>query len=260
VTIRKPRKEAFTAEQLIQSGACSRGMMEFLQTCVAARKNVVVSGGLGSGKTTTLNVMSGFIPEWERILTIEDGAELQLKHQHWVQLEGRPPNVEGKGGVSIRDLVRASLRHRPDRIIVGECRGGEVLDVLQAMNTGFDGVLTTTYSNGPKDTVSRLETMISLSGLELSLRIAREQIASAVNIIVHLARFSDGIRRMTHISEVAGMEGDGISLQDVFIFRQEGFDEQRRVRGRFMPTGLVPRFCEDLQRRGTHVNMSIFRE
>jgi pilus assembly protein CpaF len=260
LTIRKFRKESFTAEQLVQMGSISRGMIDFLHMCVTARKNIVVSGGTGSGKTTTLNVVSNFIPETERIITIEDAAELQLKHQHWVQLESRPANIEGKGAIVIRDLVRNSLRMRPDRIIVGECRGGEAIDMLQAMNTGHDGSLTTAHSNSPRDTLARLETMVLMSGMDLPVRAIREQIASAINIIVHQARFSDGIRRVTHITEITGMEGDVITMQDIFTFKQEGFDDQGRVRGRFVPSGFVPRFYEDLQHRGIPVNMNIFRE
>jgi len=260
LTIRKFRKESFTGEQLVEMGSLSRGMVEFLQMCVTARKNIVVSGGTGSGKTTTLNVVSNFIPPVERILTIEDAAELQLKHQHWIQLESRPPNIEGKGQITIRDLVRNALRMRPDRIIVGECRGGEAIDMLQAMNTGHDGSLTTAHSNSPRDTLSRLETMVLMSGMELPVRAIREQVASAINIIAHQSRFADGSRRVTHITEISGMEGDIITMQDIFVFKQEGFDEHGRVRGRFVPTGFVPRFYEDLQRRGIPVNMNIFRE
>jgi pilus assembly protein CpaF len=260
LTIRKFRKEAFTGDQLVQMGTLSRGMVEFLQMCVTARKNVIISGGTGSGKTTTLNVVSNFIPEGERILTIEDAAELQLHHQHWVQLESRPPNIEGKGAIVIRDLVRNALRMRPDRIIVGECRGGEALDMLQAMNTGHDGSLTTAHSNGPRDTLSRLETMVLMSGMDLPVRAIREQVAAAIDLVVHQSRFGDGSRRITHITEITGMEGDVITMQDIFTFKQEGFDEQGRVRGRFVPSGFVPRFYEDLQRRGIPVNMGIFRE
>jgi len=260
LTIRKFRKEAFTADQLIQMATMSRGMVEFLQMCVTARKNVIISGGTGSGKTTTLNVVSNFIPEGERILTIEDAAELQLHHQHWVQLESRPANIEGKGAIVIRDLVRNALRMRPDRIIVGECRGGEALDMLQAMNTGHDGSLTTAHSNGPRDTLSRLETMVLMSGMDLPVRAIREQVAAAIDLVVHQSRFGDGSRRITHITEITGMESDVITMQDIFTFKQEGFDEQGRVRGRFVPSGFVPRFYEDLQRRGIPVNMNIFRE
>jgi pilus assembly protein CpaF len=260
VTIRKFRKESYTGDQLVQMSTLSQGMLEFLQMCVSARKNMVISGGTGSGKTTTLNIVSNFIPEAERIITIEDAAELQLEHQHWVQLESRPPNIEGKGAIMIRDLVRNSLRMRPDRVVVGECRGGEAIDMLQAMNTGHDGSLTTAHSNSPRDTLSRLETMVLMSGLELPVRAIREQVASAIDVIAHQSRFSDGSRRITHITEISGMEGDVITMQDIFTFKQEGFDGQGRVQGRFVPTGFVPRFYEDLQRRGLPVNMNIFRE
>lgn len=260
LTIRKFRRESFSGDQLVEMSTLSRGMIEFLQMCVTARKNIVVSGGTGSGKTTTLNIIGNFIPEGERILTIEDAAEIQLKHRHWVQLESRPPNIEGKGEIKIRDLVRNSLRMRPDRIIVGECRGGEAIDMLQAMNTGHDGSLTTAHSNSPRDTLSRLETMVLMSGMDLPIRAIREQVASAIDIVAHQSRFADGSRRVTHITEISGMEGDVITMQDIFVFKQEGFDEQGRVRGRFVPTGFVPRFYEDLQRRGIPVNMNIFRE
>ena len=260
ITIRKFRKEAFTGPELVQMGSLSQGMMEFLEMCVEARKNIIISGGTGSGKTTTLNVVSNFIPESDRIVTIEDAAELQLVHDHWVQLESRPPNIEGKGAIVIRDLVRNSLRMRPDRIIVGECRGGESLDMLQAMNTGHDGSLTTAHSNGPRDTLARLETMVLMSGMELPVRAIREQVASAIDIIAHQTRFSDGTRKVTHITEISGMEGDVITMQDIFLFKQEGFDEQGRVAGRYVPSGFVPRFYEDLRRRGLSVNMNIFRE
>jgi pilus assembly protein CpaF len=260
LTIRKFRRESFTSDQLVEMMTLNRGMIEFLQMCVSARKNIIISGGTGSGKTTTLNVVSNFIPEGERIVTIEDAAELQLKHQHWVQLESRPPNIEGKGQITIRDLVRNSLRMRPDRIIVGECRGGEAIDMLQAMNTGHDGSLTTAHSNSPRDTLSRLETMVLMSGMDLPIRAIREQVASAIDIVAHQSRFGDGSRRLTHITEISGMEGDIITMQDIFVFKQEGFDEQGRVQGRFVPTGFIPKFYEDLQRRGIPVNMNIFRE
>ena len=260
ITIRKFRRDMLSAEDLVAGQSLTAGMVQFLQSCVVARKNTVISGGTGSGKTTTLNIVSNFIPEAERIITIEDAAELQLKHEHWVQLESRPPNVEGKGQVAIRDLVRNTLRMRPDRIVVGECRGGEALDMLQAMNTGHDGSLTTAHSNGPRDTLARLETMVLMAGMDLPIRAIREQIASAIDIIVHQSRFSDGSRRITHITEVAGMEGDVITLQDIFTFKQEGFDEAGKVAGRFIASGFVPRFYEELQRRGVSVDMGIFRE
>ncbi len=260
LTIRKFRKEMLGPEELVRFGTATPGMLDFLKMCVEARKNMIISGGTGSGKTTTLNIVSNFIPAHERIITIEDAAELQIHHEHWIQLESRPPNIEGKGEITIRDLVRNSLRMRPDRIIVGEVRGGEALDMLQAMNTGHDGSLTTAHANSPRDVLSRLETMVLMSGMELPIRAIREQIASAIDIVVHQARFSDGSRKITHISEVTGMEGDVITMQDIFVFKQEGFDEQNRVVGRFVATGFIPRFYEDLRRRGIPVDMSIFRE
>ena len=235
-------------------------MAEFLEACILARKNIIISGGTGSGKTTTLNILSNFIPDGERIITVEDAAELQLHKDHWVQLETRPANLEGKGAIHIRDLVKNTLRMRPDRIVVGECRGGEALDMLQAMNTGHDGSLTTAHANSPRDALSRLETMVLMSGMELPIRAIREQIASAVDIIVQQTRFSDGSRKITHISEVAGMEVDIITLADIFVFKQEGFDEEARVQGRHVSTGFIPRFYDDMQRRGIPVNMDIFRE
>jgi len=260
VTIRKFRREVFGAEDLVRLGTLSRGMAEFIEICVTARKNIVIAGGTGSGKTTTLNCISSFIPGHERIVTIEDAAELQLPQEHVVSLETRPPNVEGKGQVSIRDLVRNSLRMRPDRIVVGECRGGEALDMLQAMNTGHDGSLTTLHANSPRDALSRLETMVLMAGMDLPMRAIREQIASAVDILVQQTRFGDGSRRITHIVEITGMEGDVISTQEIFTFKQDGVDAQGRVVGRFMASGFTPRFYEDLQARGLPVNMNIFRE
>jgi pilus assembly protein CpaF len=260
VTIRKFRRDMLSSDDLIRMSSLTRGMIDFLEMCVTARKNLIVSGGTGSGKTTTLNIVSNYIPTSERIITIEDAAELQLKHDHWIQLESRPANIEGKGQVRIRDLVRNALRMRPDRIIVGECRGGEALDMLQAMNTGHDGSLTTAHANSPRDALSRLETMVLMSGMDLPIRAIREQIASALDIVVHQSRFSDGSRRITQVSEISGMEGDVITMQDIFTFKQEGFDEDGRVRGRFVASGFVPRFYEDLQRRGIPVNMDIFRE
>jgi pilus assembly protein CpaF len=260
LTIRKFAREKYKMDDLLRFGSIAQGMAEFLQMCVTARKNIVVSGGTGSGKTTTLNIISNFIPQGERIVTVEDAAELQLHHDHWIQLESRPPNIEGKGQITIRDLVRNCLRMRPDRIIVGECRGGEALDMLQAMNTGHDGSLTTAHANTPRDTLARLETMVLMSGMDLPVRAIREQIASAIDIIVQQSRFSDGTRKITHITEVTGMEGEIITMQDIFNFKQEGFDEDGRVRGRYVASGFVPAFYEDLQRRGIAVNMNIFRE
>ncbi|HXN82436.1 MAG TPA: ATPase, T2SS/T4P/T4SS family [Myxococcales bacterium] len=260
ITIRKFRRGLFSAANLIERGTLTQQMASFLETCVRMRRNVVISGGTGSGKTTLLNVLSSFIPAQERILTIEDSAELQLSQEHWVALEARPSNIEGKGQVSIRELVRNALRMRPDRIVIGECRGGEALDMLQAMNTGHDGSLTTLHANSPRDALSRLETMVLMSGMELPVRAIREQIASAVHLIVQQTRFADGTRRLAAISEISGMELDVITLQDIFQFKQDGFDGEGRVLGRFVATGFVPKFYDDLQRRGLPVDMSIFRE
>lgn len=260
LTIRKFKRERLRIKDLINYGTLTPQMVEFLESCVKVRKNMLISGGTGSGKTTLLNILSSFIPADERIVTVEDAAELQLPQDHWVQLETRPANIEGKGQITIRDLVRNCLRMRPDRIVVGECRGGEALDMLQAMNTGHDGSLTTLHANSPRDALSRLETMVLMSGMELPIRAIREQVASAVDIIVQQTRFADGSRKVTYISEVSGMEGDIITLQDIFYFKQEGFDDEGRVQGRYLATGFVPRFYDDLQRRGIPVNMNIFRE
>jgi pilus assembly protein CpaF len=260
VTIRKFKRELLTMEHLIGFGTLTPPMARFLDTCVKVRRNVVVSGGTGSGKTTLLNILSGCIPEEERIVTIEDAAELQLAQEHWIQLESRPPNIEGKGQITIRDLVRNALRMRPDRIVVGECRGGEALDMLQAMNTGHDGSLTTLHANSTRDALARMETMVLMSGMDLPVRAIREQIASAVHLVIQQTRFADGSRKVTAISEVSGMEMDVITMQDIFQFQQEGFDEQGAVVGRFVPTGFVPRFYDDLQRRGIPVDMGIFGE
>ncbi|HEX4383678.1 MAG TPA: ATPase, T2SS/T4P/T4SS family [Myxococcales bacterium] len=260
ITIRKFKRELLGGQNLIDLGAMTPQMAEFLDTCVKVRRNLVISGGTGSGKTTLLNILSGFIPESERIVTIEDAAELRLAQEHWVQLESRPTNIEGKGEITIRDLVRNSLRMRPDRIVVGECRGGEALDMLQAMNTGHDGSLTTLHANSPRDALSRLETMVLMSGMELPVKAIREQIASAVHVVVQQIRFADGTRKITAISEITGMEQDVITMQDIFTFKQEGFDPDGKVLGRFTATGLVPKFYEDLQRRGVPVNLDIFHE
>jgi pilus assembly protein CpaF len=260
LTIRKFKRDLLTAGDLIGSGTLTPAMAAFLETCVRARRNVVVSGGTGTGKTTLLNVLSGYIPETERIVTIEDAAELRLPQDHWVQLEARPPNIEGKGAVTIRDLVRNSLRMRPDRIVVGECRGGEALDMLQAMNTGHDGSLTTLHANSPRDALARLETMVLMSGMELPVRAIREQIASAVHLVVQQQRYADGTRRISAISEISGMEQDTVTMQDIFVFRQEGFDAEGRAVGRFAATGFIPRFYDDLQRRGVPVDLDAFRE
>ncbi len=260
LTIRKFKKEAMSVEQLVGFGTFTPGMSEFMEMCIQARMNTLVSGGTGSGKTTTLNCLSAFIPASERIVTVEDAAELKLSQEHWVSLESRPPNIEGTGQINIRDLVRNCLRMRPDRIIVGECRGGEALDMLQAMNTGHDGSMTTIHANSPRDALSRLETLVLMAGMDLPVRAIREQIASAMNIIVQQTRFSDGTRKVTQISEVTGLEVDIITLQDIFYFKQEGFDEDNKVKGRYVASGFIPKFYDDLQRRGLPVRMDIFRE
>lgn len=242
VTIRKFSKTPLSVENLISFGTLSEQMAIFLRACVKAKLNIMISGGTGSGKTTTLNVISSFIPHDERIVTIEDAAELRLEQPHVVTLEARPANIEGKGRVSIRDLVRNSLRMRPDRIIVGEVRGGEALDMLQAMNTGHDGSLTTAHANSPKDVLSRLETMVLMSGLDLPVRAIRDQISSALDLIIHQERIQDGSRKITYITEVQKMEGDVIVLQDLFRFIQTGFDENGKALGHYEPTGLQPQF------------------
>ncbi|MBL9037702.1 MAG: Flp pilus assembly complex ATPase component TadA [Archangium sp.] len=260
ITIRKFKREALRIDDLIKYKTVTPQMAEFLEMCVKAHKNIVISGGTGSGKTTTLNIISSFIPETERIITVEDAAELQLHQEHWVQLESRPANLEGKGAVTIRDLVKNCLRMRPERIVVGECRSGEALDMLQAMNTGHDGSLTTLHANTPRDALARLETLVLMAGMDLPMKAIREQIASAVQLIVQQSRFVDGTRKVAYITEISGMEVDIITLQDIFLFKQEGFTDEGRVRGRFIASGFVPKFYEELQRRGMPVNMGIFRE
>ena len=258
VTIRKFAKKTLTVEDFIRFGTWSRNAAEFMKACVIMRKNIIVAGGTGSGKTTLLNLLSGFIPHDERIVTVEDAAELKLVQPHVVRLEARPPNIEGRGAVTIRDLVKNCLRMRPDRIIVGECRGGEALDMLQAMNTGHDGSLTTVHANSPRDVISRLETMVLMSGMELPSRAIREQIASAVDVIIHESRLSDGSRKVVAISEVTGLEGQNVVMQDIFTFRQSGVDEQGRVHGTFRPTGAVPTFYEHLKSRGLRLDPAMF--
>lgn len=259
ITIRKFAVDPYTLEDLITFGTLTMDMAKVLRACVRGRINIVVSGGTGSGKTTFLNVVSGFIPENERIVTVEDAAELQLQQRHVLPLESRPANIEGKGKVTIRDLVVNTLRMRPDRIVVGEVRSGEALDMLQAMNTGHDGSLTTIHANTPRDTLARLETMVMMSGMELPSKAIREQVASAINLIVQVARFTDGTRKVTKVTEIVGMEGDTITLQDIFIFRQDGFDERGGVVGKHVATGIVPNFMEKLRTHGETLPSSIFK-
>ncbi len=259
LTIRKFTKEQLTGDDLVMRATLSAEMAEFLSMAVRYRQSIVISGGTGSGKTTTLGVLSSYIPEDERIITIEDAAELRLPQAHVVALETRPPNLEGRGEITIRDLVRNALRMRPDRIVVGECRGGEALDMLQAMNTGHEGSLTTLHSNSPRDALARLETLVLMSGMELPIRAIRDQVASAVGLIVQQARLSDGSRRITHISEVTGLEGDVITMQDLFVFEQSGADKSGKIKGTYKSTGQVPHFYEALKKRGVDVDFSPFQ-
>jgi pilus assembly protein CpaF len=259
LTIRKFSKDPFKVKDLIAFGTLTAEMAELLQACVEARLNIIVSGGTGSGKTTLLNVLSSFIPEGERIITIEDAVELQLQQDHVVRLESRPANIEGKGEIGIRELVRNSLRMRPDRIVVGEVRGGESLDMLQAMNTGHDGSLSTVHANSPRDAVARLETLVLMAGMDLPLRAIREQIASAVDVIVQLSRLRDGSRRVTFVTEVQGMEGQTVTLQDAFVFDYSaGLDASGRFLGRPIPTGVRPRFTDKFAELGITVSPRVF--
>lgn len=257
ITIRKFSKKPLTVDDLIRFGSMTKEIAEFLRACIIARLNIVVSGGTGSGKTTLLNVLSSFIPNDERIVTIENAAELQLRQEHVVTLETRPPNIEGKGEITIQDLVVNSLRMRPDRIVVGECRAGEALDMLQAMNTGHDGSLTTAHSNSPRDTLARLEVMCLMSGMDLPVRAIREQIASAIDMICHQSRFRDGTRKIEKISEVQGMEGEIITMSDIFEFEQTGI-ESGKIIGRIRPTGLRPKFIDRIEQSGIHLAPSVF--
>lgn len=260
LTIRKFSADPFTIDDLVEMGTCTKNVAIFLEACVKGRLNMISSGGTGTGKTTTLNVLSSFVPDDERIVTIEDAAELRLRQKHVLRLEARPPNIEGSGEVTIRDLVRNALRMRPDRIIVGEVRGGEALDMLQAMNTGHDGSISTVHANSTRDVLSRMETMVLMAGLELPIRAIREQIASAVNLIVHLNRLKDGTRRFVKITEVQGMEGDVITLQDLFVFDfSMGIDERGRFRGNIKSTGLRPKFMERLHDVGVDVPSEVFQ-
>ena len=259
ITIRKFSKNKLIDKDMINYGSVTADMMKFLQIAVHHAANIVISGGTGSGKTTLLNVLSNYIPEDARIITVEDAAELQLAKPHLISLESRPPNSEGKGAVHIRDLVKNCLRMRPDRIVVGECRGGEALDMLQAMNTGHDGSMTTAHANTPRDCIARLEVMTLMSGLDLPIRAIREQISSAVHMIVQQSRFPDGSRKVTHITEVTGMEGEIVQLQDIFLYRQDGYDEKGKIKGKFIATGNIPDFCQDMAKRGMPVDLSIFR-
>ncbi len=258
ITIRKFRKDKLSIEQLVHFGSLTESMAEFLRACVLARLNIIISGGTGSGKTTLLNVLSSFIPEDERIVTIEDAAELQLQQEHIVRLETKPGSIDGHGMVTIRDLVRNSLRMRPDRIVVGEVRGGEALDMLQAMNTGHDGSLTTLHANTPRDALSRLETMILMAGMDLPIKVVRQQVASAVDLIVQQTRLKDGSRKITAITEVAGLEGDTVVLTDIFKFNQTGVTPEGKVIGEFKPTGIRPLFSPRLESAGFKLKPEVF--
>ena len=258
ITIRKFSKDPLQIEDLVRFGSLTMEMAKFLDACVKAKLNIVVSGGTGSGKTTTLNILSSFIPHDERIVTIEDAAELQLRQDHVVTLETRPPNIEGKGAITMRDLVRNSLRMRPDRIVVGEVRSGEALDMLQAMNTGHDGSLTTGHANSPRDMLARLETMVLMAGMDLPVRAIREQIASAVDLIVQQNRLRDGSRKITHVTEVLGMEGETVVLQDIFIHERQGVDDRGKIIGKFKATGIRPKFMHKLEAVGIKLPENIF--
>jgi pilus assembly protein CpaF len=259
LTIRKFRKEGFTVQQLVDNGMFSPAMAVFFRACVSGRLNVLISGGTGSGKTTLLNTLSSFIPPTERIVTIEDSAELRLPQRHVARMEARPANIEGKGRVAIRDLVINALRMRPDRIVVGECRGGEALDMIQAMNTGHDGSLTTAHANTPRDALGRIEVMCLMAGMDLPMRAVREQIASAIQLIVQVQRFRDGSRRIAKVTELMGLQQDVYTLQDLFVYEETGVDKQGRDVGRHRPTGSVPAFREAVEARGEHIPFDLFK-
>ena len=258
ITIRKFSKNPLQVDDLVRFGSITHTIADFLDLCVKIRKNIIISGGTGSGKTTLLNILSGFLPDTERIVTIEDAAELQLRQDHVVRLEARPANIEGKGEVSIRDLVKNSLRMRPDRIVIGECRGGEALDMLQAMNTGHDGSLTTIHANSPRDALARLETLVLMSGFDLPLRAIREQIASAITLIVQISREKDGTRKVNCVSEITKMEGDIITMQDIFVYKQTGWTEDGKMTGEYVPTGNIPTFMDEITRAGLSCDISMF--
>ena len=260
LSIRRFGSEPLRMSALIENQALTKDIADMLQMCVNARLNCLISGGTGAGKTTLLNALSAFIPEDERIVTIEDSAELQLQQPHTVRLETRPPNIEGRGEVTQRDLVKNALRMRPDRIVIGEVRGGEAIDMLQAMNTGHDGSLTTVHANTPRDALARLETMIQMTGMRLSDRAMRQQVAAAINLVVQVARLSDGSRRVTSISEITGMEGETITMQEIFMYERTGVDKEGKVIGRFKPTGIRPRFAERLKACGLQLPRVFFEE
>jgi len=258
LSIRKFKRDALSGQDLLRTESLTEAMLELLSGIVRARLNVLISGGTGAGKTTLLNIMSSFIPSDERIVTIEDSAELQLRQPHVVRLETRPPNIEGQGGVAQRMLLINALRMRPDRIVVGEVRGSEAVDMLQAMNTGHDGSLTTIHSNSPRDSLSRLETMLAMANLNLPDKAMRQQIASAINVVIQVSRLSDGCRKLIQISEIVGMEGDVITMQDIFVYERQGIGEGGRVKGRFKATGIRPRFADRLQSYGIQLHSLLF--
>jgi pilus assembly protein CpaF len=258
ISIRKFRADRFKIDDLIDTGSLTREFVVFMEACVKAKLNILISGGTGSGKTTMLNALSAFIPHSERIVTIEDPAEVKLQQPHVVTLEARPPSLEGKGEVTARDLVRNSLRMRPDRIIVGEVRGGEAFDMLQAMNTGHEGSLTTVHANSPRDAMARVENMVLMAGFELPVKVIREQIASAIDVIMQISRFADGVRRVVAITELAGLEGQTITMQDLFLFRQHGVDEQGCSLGAFTATGLRPGFYPKFDNQGIKLPTEVF--